>query len=142
MNCSSIAGSSSRSDASESYPLPGSWRRFRATGCLGVLSLSIGVRRGVCTAGDGAGADPDGCEKEEDFSFSVGLVLSLIFGVVVFGLDVFFSAAAAAARVEAEVLSLSLTIELVEGGRRCDVVVDIEMSHQPQLSLGSAVTRS
>lgn len=81
----------------------------------------MGVRRGVWTAGNGAAAEPDACEKEEDLSLSVGtdgLVLSLIFGVVVFGLDAFFSAAAAAASVEAEVLSLSLTIETDGGGER------------------------
>lgn len=78
----------------------------------------MGVRRGVWTAGDGAAAEPDACVKEEDLSFSVGtdgLVLSLIFGVVVFGLEAFFPAAAAAASVEAEVFSLSLTIA-VNGG--------------------------
>lgn len=103
----------------------------------------MGVRRGVWIAGDSTAAEPDACEKEEDLSLSVGtvdLVLSLIFGVVVFGLEALFSAAAAAARVEAEVLILSLTIAIDWGGRgggagrRDVVVVDIEISHQPQLS--------
>lgn len=84
--------------------------------------MSMGVRRGVWTAGDGAAAEPDACEKEEDLSLSVGtdgLVLSLIFGVVVFGLEALFSAAAAAASVEAEVLILSLTIAVDKRPSRC-----------------------
>lgn len=79
----------------------------------------MGVRKGVWAAGDCATAEPDACEKEEDLSLSVGtdgLVLSLIFGVVVFGLEALFSAVAAAARADAEVLILSLTIAVDVGG--------------------------
>lgn len=51
INCSSISGSSSRSDASESYPSPGSKCRFFGR-VEEALSLSLGVLRvmGVCIA--------------------------------------------------------------------------------------------
>lgn len=104
----------------------------------------MGVRKGVWAAGDCATAEPDACEKEEDLSLSVGtggLVLSLIFGVVVFGLEALFSAVAAAARVDAEVLILSLTIAVDVGGGGGGegdagwlAVAMLLLSRQPQLS--------
>lgn len=102
----------------------------------------MGVRKGVWAAGDCATAEPDACEKEEDLSLSVGtdgLVLSLIFGVVVFGLEALFSAVAAAARADAEVLILSLTIAVDVGGGEGTLagwlaVAMLLLSRQPQLS--------
>lgn len=97
----------------------------------------MGVRKGVWAAGDCATAELDACEKEEDLSLSVGtdgLVLSLIFGVVVFGLEALFSAVAAAARADAEVLILSLTIAVDVGGAGWLAVAMLLLSRQPQLS--------